>query len=283
MDIEFHCEGKSNFIRANQVVTSFSYKEYSIPLHSHDFYEINIVLKGKGSHQIGANSKAFQVKQGDVFVIPPMVAHSYFNTERLEVYHILLKSEFIRTIKPESSNTPGFLQLMEIEPFLRQSSNSCFLHLSQPQLDELQGDFKFIEKNSIFNADQFSQLEKYTALKIIHYLSYLLYEQNNKTTTKKEKYSEQILNTLEYISKNYSKKITINLLANRLYLSKSTFLRHFQSICGCSPMEYLREYRLKEALGLLENSTLSKSEIASFCGFYDLSHLEKAVRLHRDK
>ena len=273
MNIKFHCDESSNFKRQNSFVRAFTYTEYSIEPHTHDFYEMNIVMGGHGIHQI--ESSVFEAKMGDVFVIPPMTSHAYFNTEHLEVYHILLKKDFVRTM-------PGFLRLMEIEPFLRQKcSESMFLHLSPAELSEIKAEFKFIEKNGAFDQEAFSSLHRHTTWKILYYLSYLLHKQNDgEKKPIQTKYQQEILDTLEYLHQNFSDKITIDGLAERAYLSRSTFIRSFQTFCGCSPIQYLTRYRTKKAMELLENSTMSKTEIAHSCGFYDLSHMERSIKTY---
>ena len=278
MNIKFHCDESSNFKRHNSFVRAFTYTEYSIEPHTHDFYEMNIVLSGHGIHQI--ESSVFEARIGDVFVIPPMTSHAYYNTEHLEVYHILLKKDLVRNNQDEAMTMPGYLQLMEIEPFLRQNcSESMFLHLNPSELSEIKAEFKFIEKNGAFDRDAFSSLHRHTTWKIIYYLSYLLHKQNDsEKMTVPTKYRQEILDTLEYLHRNFSEKITIDGLAERVFLSRSTFIRSFQAFCGCSPIRYLTNYRTKKAMDLLKRAVMSKTEIAHFCGFYDLSHMEKSIK-----
>jgi len=279
MNIKFHCDEAPNFQRPNSFVSAFTYTDYSIEPHTHDFYEMNIVMGGHGIHQIEAS--VFDAKVGDVFVIPPMTSHAYYNTEHLEVYHILLKKSFVRSNQEEAASMPGFLQLMEIEPFLRRScTEAMFLHLNPVELSEIKDEFKFIEKNGAFDIEEFSSLHRHTTWKIIYYLSYLLHKQNNgEKAAVPTKYNQQILDTLEFLHRHFSQKIVVDKLAERVYLSRSTFIRSFRAFCGCSPIRYLTKYRAEKALELLENSAMSKTEIAHACGFYDLSHMEKSIRM----
>ncbi len=282
MDIKFHCSEEANFTLKGQLVKAFSYKDYFIEPHNHDFYEMNIILSGGGLHQI--ESATFSVKRGDVFVIPPMTSHAYFNTSGLEVYHILLKNDFVKEKAAEAADFPGFLQLMEIEPFLRRNcSEAMFLHLTPKQLMEIQGDLKIIEGREAYDP-RTAPLSNHTAWKIIYQLSYLLHEQGvSSDKTEATKYRHQILDTLEYLHQHLSEKITVSSLAARVFLSRSTFLRSFQAVCGCSPIQYLNRYRTKKAIELSKNSSMSKTEIAHFCGFYDLSHMERSIKKNKRK
>jgi len=277
VDIKFHSDEKGNFCNGYPV-RAFSYKDYSIDMHNHDFYEVNIVLSGKGTHCI--ENGRFDVEIGDVFVIPPMVAHAYIDTKELEVYHILLQKDFLNKNREETKKVPGFLQLTEIEPFLRSNfSNAFFLRLNPRQLIQLKNELDFIDDYGAFDWEKFAFMKYHTAWKILYWFSGLLNKQTKSSQNiDKTKYELQVIKTLEYIHMHFSEKITIQLLCKKVYLSRSTFLRNFQSLCGVSPIEYLNNYRCKKAIELLERSNCSKTEIAHSCGFYDLSHMERMLK-----
>jgi AraC family L-rhamnose operon transcriptional activator RhaR/AraC family L-rhamnose operon regulatory protein RhaS len=280
VDIKFHCDEERNFHKGFSV-RAFTYTDYCIEMHTHDFYEVNIVLSGSGMHCIEKGK--FKVKCGDVFVIPPMVAHAYTDTENLEVYHILLQKSFVSQNKSETENVDGFLQLTEIEPILRSNfSNAFFLHLNQSQLLQLKNELEFIDDNSTFTWEECAPLKYHTIWKILYWFSSLLKEQLSADTDSDEKkYEVQIISALEYIHKKYNEKITIETLCNMTFLSRSTFLRSFKAVCGISPIEYLNRYRCKKAIEQLDSVNCSKTEIANNCGFYDLSHMERTLKNYR--
>ena len=114
---------------------------------------------------------------------------------------------------------------------------------------------------------------------MIYTLSHLLHKQlKDRGADKGEKYEGQILDTLEYIHSHFSEKLTVPTLAERVFLSRSTFIRSFNSVCGTSPTEYIRRYRTEKAAELSRLSRLSKTDIAHLCGFYDLSHMERTLK-----
>ncbi len=278
MDIKFHSDSKKLFRDNKEKVRAFLYSDYQIESHNHDFYEINIVLGGEGIHQI-EDTRIF-VKMGDVFVIPPKIIHSYYNTKNLDVYHILLHKDFIGGNKSEAVQIPGFVELTEIEPFLRKHfSTKMFLHLSALRLEQLKSELSFIQDDGEFDTEMLIPLKIHTTWKIIYWLSDLLFKQINSDKKKKlSKYEFAIIRALEYMHKNYGEKITIELLCHQVFLSRSTFLKNFREVCDCTPMQYLNSYRCKKALEIMENTNLSKTKIAHDCGFYDLSHMERMMK-----
>ena len=280
VDIKFHCDEKSNFSKGFSVC-AFTYKNYSIAMHSHDFYELNIVMAGTGTHHI-ENSR-FRVKCGDVFVIPPMVAHAYEDTDNLEVYHIILRKNFFMENQKETEKVNGFLQFTEIEPFLRENSaRSRFLHISQAQMLQLKNELQYIDDNGDFSWEESAFLKYHSVWKLLYWFSDLLYRQNalsNPSTT--NTYELHIINALEYIHNHYNDKLTIDILCKEVFLSRSTFLRNFKAVCGTTPIEYLNNYRCKKAIEQLKYEKCSKTEIAHACGFYDLSHMERMLKNYR--
>lgn len=280
MDIKFHCNEKGNFSKGYPV-RAFTYRDYSIEMHNHDFYELNIVLAGKGIHCI--ENRQLPVRRGDVFVIPPMVAHAYVDTEKLEVYHILLKKSFLSENQEESQKVNGFLRLMEIEPFLRGNSPySHFLHLNSTQMILLKNELEYLDDHSELTWEECAQLKYHGVWKLLYWFSRLLSEQTALLDSASEnRYEAQIIRALEYIHTHYAEKITVDILCKEVYLSRSTFLRNFKLVCAVSPMNYVNNYRCKKALQYLELSRQSKTQIAHSCGFYDLSHMERTLGNYR--
>lgn len=275
MDVSFHCDEYSNFPDPDRHVRAFLYTDYAIKPHSHDFYEMNIVLGGHGIHQI--ESAHFPVQRGDAFIIPPLTVHSYYDTHALDVYHILLRKDFICANREEAKTVTGYVQLMETEPFLRKTySEQMFLHLSPLQLSEIMHELRFVEDGG---PCPMHALAHHTVWKVLYLASYYLSLQlENETKRKGRKYEQQILDTLCYLHLHYSERITVDHLAKRLYLSRSTLLRSFEELCGCSPIRYLHAYRVQKAREMLKSDTLSKAEIAHLCGFYDQSHMQRCLK-----
>lgn len=278
----FQAESKKHFFNGRQI-RAFLYSDYSIEPHNHDFYEMNIVLRGKGTQKI--EEASMTVRSGDVFVIPPNTVHSYSDTEGLDVYHILIHRDFISENLTEAVKMPGFLQLIEIEPHLRQNfSEAKFLHLSPTRLSELETELEFLQDNNDYDGENILMLKKHAAWKIIYWLSFLLYKQlYSKDKPTANKYEQAVLKSLEYIHTNYGEKITIEALCKMAYLSRSTFLRSFSQMCGSPPMEYLQKYRCRKALEMMNTAKHSKTETAHLCGFYDLSHMERIINKERAK
>ena len=74
---------------------------------------------------------------------------------------------------------------------------------------------------------------------------------------------------------HYSEEISLDELARSAGVSKSECLRCFKLSMQSTPYQYLTEYRLLKASGLLVNTELSMGEISNSVGFNSQSHFGK--------
>lgn len=111
--------------------------DYPINMHSHNFYEINIVVEGVGAHYI--ENISIPIGPGSVFAIPPKSRHGYWaEDDRLKIFHLILPEYIFEKYEHELAQFPGFAFLFEIEPLLRHNSRENFsLTLSEEELARL--------------------------------------------------------------------------------------------------------------------------------------------------
>ena len=96
---------------------------------------------------------------------------------------------------------------------------------------------------------------------------------SNKLFNYNEKLPQLIM---EYISKNYSSKITLSQLAQKFGCCNSTLTQCFKKEFNTSIMTYICELRLKKAEELLKKTRKSLKEISFDCGFYDQNYFSKS-------
>ena len=107
-----------------------------LQMHSHNFYEINIITKGSGRHYI--EDKSCEAEVGMVFIIPPDIKHGYYTLGELEVFHIVISSVFMNHYVEDLKRLPGYTMLFEIEPLLRSELDTqLFLKLSDDDFSRL--------------------------------------------------------------------------------------------------------------------------------------------------
>ncbi len=93
-----------------------------------------------------------------------------------------------------------------------------------------------------------------------------------------DKKVEGIKTALKYIEDNYRQKIYISDLAGLLNLNEQYFCRYFKKAIGCSPVSYINEYRIKQAVRLLKETDLSVMDVCLECGYNNLGNFFRAFR-----
>ena len=270
-----HCASDVMFPLEDVRIKAFPYYDYSIEPHDHEFYEINIVLSGEGVHIL--NGEKTYVHRGYVFFISPGNIHEYTETSKLTVYHIVISAEIIKNNLNEAQKAPGFIHftgesLSDSEKY----DNDRFLILTENKMHYLETQLELINRFGTYGLPENSPQIYHSVWNLIYFFSYE-FSKGRKCPNNK-KYEQQITKILDFMHSNFEKKLSVELLSKMAFMSRSTFIRAFISVCGKTPMKYLDDYRISRAVMLLESTPMTKSEIAHKCGFYDLSHLEKKMK-----
>ena len=87
----------------------------------------------------------------------------------------------------------------------------------------------------------------------------------------------KIADTLSYINENLGRELTVDALADRVYLSRYHFMRLFKAQTGSTVHAYVRQKRLLYASRLIREG-VSASKAAADSGFADYSSFHRAFR-----
>ncbi|MBR5156861.1 MAG: helix-turn-helix domain-containing protein [Clostridia bacterium] len=83
---------------------------------------------------------------------------------------------------------------------------------------------------------------------------------------------------VDFIKKNYMKKIQAQDICSELYISSTTFYNAFKANSGETFIEYLTHYRLEKAMLLLRSSSKSIHEVAEAVGIKDHYYFSKIFK-----
>lgn len=89
---------------------------------------------------------------------------------------------------------------------------------------------------------------------------------------------EAIKTVLSYIHEHFSEKIYISDLAGLLNLNEQYFCRFFKKAIGQSPISYLNEYRIRQAIELLCDTSMPVTDICLECGFNNFGNFLREFR-----
>ncbi|MEH7525300.1 helix-turn-helix domain-containing protein [Bacillus sp. JJ1503] len=84
--------------------------------------------------------------------------------------------------------------------------------------------------------------------------------------------------SIQYIQKHFKEPITLNMVADSVYLSPSHFSRLFKEEMGVTSIEYLTEYRIEQSKSLLKMTSLPIEVIANQMGFTSAGYFATTFR-----
>ena len=87
---------------------------------------------------------------------------------------------------------------------------------------------------------------------------------------------ERLAPAIRFIYQHYDQKLTLADLAREASMSVPNFSSVFRRTYGLSPMEYLNQLRLHNAIDLLQNTDKKIIDIAEECGYFSISNFIKA-------
>ena len=225
-------------------------------------------------HSIRARSKEVSMEYAVVFQ-PELLCSPFYDTVQTQLVQPLQNGRLIfpRCI---SANHPVFPIIKEQ---FQNITNAFYRCSFSEQLEELHDSLHInlfrASGNAIVGlADQL--LIKASLLNIFaDFSNRQLFSQTEKSDDRRV---ETIKTIITYIRDHYQEKIYIRDLASLIGLNEQYFCRFFKKAIGMSPIEYLNEYRIRQAVRLLKASSLPVTEICLDCGYNNMGNFLREFR-----
>ena len=97
-------------------------------------------------------------------------------------------------------------------------------------------------------------------------------------TPKELRDMERTKQMITFMEKHFTDELTIKQIAAVAALSEGECLRCFKRSTGLSPIQFLKDYRLIRAAELIRSTNNQISDIATQCGFLDMSYFAKSFK-----
>ena len=243
------------------------------PLHSHEFDELVIILKGTSMHMI--DGQEFPVKAGDVFVIAQNHEHQYLEMHGLALANILFDREALAMNQWDIRALPGFHALFSLEPAFRSQHNfRSRLQLSEQKLNQVNELIHDLTRET----QQRNPGYRIMAKGLFMQLTVSLSRAYSSSPTEESLDLLRIGDAIAHIETCYAEKITLDELAAKSHLSQRHFTRVFQECIGRSPIDHLMHIRCQKAAELLKKTERTITNIAFDCGFSDSNYFTRCFR-----
>ena len=211
--------------------------------------QINFCVGGCG--KLFVDGKEYTIEPKTSFFLPPHVPHEYYTVDDIWVNHwITFDGEYV----DELMKNLGFNK-----PFVVYHDDTTkFEYLWSKML-------RSIKDDKIYGGC-------YASGFLYEYLiEYYRIHNRNEVINLHER-ANTYLQIIEYIELNYSKDITLKMLANLVQVSEQHLCKIFKEQFQMRPFEYITRFRIQKAKQLLTDRSLSVQEVAAMVGFHDCSY-----------
>lgn len=236
-------------------------------LYIHDVIEISLVCSGHGIHRILNND--IPCSEGDIYFINADVPHGYFADtagEELCVIRLLFDvgDWFDDSVSAEENADYCY------GVFRDNTVISCARLTSQVK-DEFEKYFQSIacelqERNDGWNG----AIRALLSMLLIKSSRYINGAIKNIPTASKKDWNIASFAISRVMEDFENSNLTLELIADELFISPSHLSRVFKRLIGVSFSEYLRTVRIDRACRLLADSELNVEEIVPLCGLKDV-------------
>lgn len=261
-EFSLNCDSISGGIRSYHSILSPQKRPYSA--HHHTECELSVFLSGEGIYTVGKNEYRFHA--GDVFLFASDEEHCI-----TEIYAEmdLLNLQFEPYILWEN---PDAIELMP----LFHSRNAEFGNLYPDNDGTVREKLMAIEDEICHKRPCYSVVVKYrlfsalsTIIRNHHGIDY------QKSLKAADHLTQSIKLSIDYIQRNFERKLTLEEIARVACLSPTYFSSVFKKLNGISLWKYINIKRVEKAIEILKNENVSKLEIAERCGFLSSSNFYK--------
>ncbi len=228
------------------------------------FYRLYYVSDGEG--QVYMHNRAYELKAGDLFLIPKFTFHSYACGSSMDHYYICFlddSAEGLGIPAPEKLRAQARASSYDLGLVKR------FLELNPgralERMDPKQYGYDAHRLNcgpdGLLAAD--ARLESEGIL--MQLLSRFLTEESLAAQGHGNSY-ERLVRVTHYINSHLEEKLSVPGLAARSCLSPDYFARIFKRVFGMAPCEYIQRKRIERAQFLLVTTQLSVGQVAGLVG-----------------
>ncbi len=246
--------------------------------HTHDFIEMVYIMGGEGIEKVEGIKR--KVKRGDLLIYNTGEVHSlnspgYIDAVNMNIFPDSLSEDSIGN----ASDAANILSLKTFRCFSNSISNvPPIVHFYGTQMVD-------IENIVTAMLNEYTNKQKGYKTIVSGYL-YILTSLMFRTLEKQvHQENEENLGRitpeiLDFIEKNYNRKLSITDLAKKSFYNPSYFARIFKECFGCSPTEYINNKRINRSMQLLLETDMSIEEISQSVGITDKKHFYNLFKEH---
>lgn len=251
-------------------ISSRIIKEFDLPLHYHDEYELTLILNAKGAKRVVGNSIEV-IDDVELIFIGPNLYHSWFAYQNISDAIQVVTIKFHKDLFDEVFLKRN--QLCLVKSMFNNAQRG--LTFSRETISNIIARIHILKKKTMFDAvlELLSMLYTLAASSGIRILSDPGFF-DEKFIYK----SRRVERVFDYLCNNYEKQVTLEDAAGLANMPAASFSRFFKKMTGKTYIESLNEIRLGHASRMLADTDMHIAKIAYRCGFNNISNFNRIFK-----
>ncbi|WP_020526677.1 AraC family transcriptional regulator [Flexithrix dorotheae] len=241
------------------------------------FSRIYLITKGEG--WVWHSNKKYCLKPNHLYLIPKFTLSRYRCDQYLSQFYIHFLSE--PDDKPEVFEAFSFQYEVEASP-LDYELFDRLLKLNPEKNLKATNPKDYDNRSNLLSFNQPYETQNpqgFLESKGILLQLFSRFIVNSSPEKEKDiKLNHKIGSTVSHIHKNLKEKLTVEELAERVFLSPDYFSKCFMEVMGIRPIDYINNKRLERAQLLLTTTGKSMQEIAEEIGIPNLSYFSRLFK-----
>lgn len=237
--------------------------------HTHNYYEFYFFLGGDVSIHI--NGTTFDLKPGDMVLLPPFVKHHSEIHSTGQTYQRIvfwITEEYINQLMQQAPEYGYLMQQVSITRQYIYHYDIIAFHTVTARL------FRLIEEIHFERFGKKARISLCIEDLLLH-LNRTIYEQKHPATKKEEQSLYQ--NLLYFIEEHLEEDLSLERLSREFFVNKYHISHVFKENLGLSLHQYITKKRLAQCLdALLSNADIMEASVR--CGFKDYSSFYRAFK-----
>ena len=231
----------------------------AVPLHLHDYYEVELVLNEKMEQAI--NGIPYPSAEGD---------YAFMDLRSVQRIQAPESPPWVWTLSiSQALCAPSVAKLLSGHKF------PILGHLPPEALAEFNRNATAL---AALTPDTPFAEERATALATLLLTMLLEYGRTPDEKTEEPRAHHYIQRALLYMNESYGEPLTLSSVASEIHISACYLSDLFSRIVGCRFVEYLTRLRLERARAMLRSTEHPISDVAVACGFGTVSNFTRAFR-----
>lgn len=236
----------------------------SMSLHRHNYFEIFVFTKGKGTHLLDTEVHAIDANM--VHFVSPGQVHQISREPGSEGHVIFFSRDFLL------SSTSNKQLLFEL-PFINNYSTDPTLKLKDSEMERVLSIIENIKSESQQKDEQSADLIR-SYLHTLLLLCLRFYSQQKPTSTP-DRSSTLVRDMLALLEQHFKMEHQVQFYAAELHTTPKSLNEACKQMMGRTASDIIFDRLILEAQRLLMHSELSTKEIAYFLNYQDPAHFSK--------